>query len=66
MAQFKKKWENLYSIQKLKYYLKLDDWSCENEWRLLFQNPTTIKNKHYYDANNIEEISIGYKGYDSK
>jgi len=43
------------------FILKLNNWSYEKEWRLLFQNPTSVNNKYYFDANSIEEISIGYK-----
>jgi hypothetical protein len=43
------------------YYLKLDNWSYENEWRLLFHNPSTVQNKCNFNVNSIEEISIGYK-----
>ena len=30
-------------------------------WRLLFQNPSSVSNKCYFDESSIEEISIGYK-----
>jgi len=43
------------------YYLKLDNWSYENEVRLLFHNPTTVQNKYNFDVNSIEEILVGYK-----
>lgn len=47
--------------QYYQFILKLDNWSYEKEWRLLFQNPSSVNNKYYFDENSIEEISIGYK-----
>jgi hypothetical protein len=47
-----------------KYYqliVKLENWSYENEWRLLFKNPTSVSNKFYFNDNAIEEILIGYQ-----
>jgi hypothetical protein len=43
------------------YLLKLNNWNYEQEWRLLFQNPSNAENRFYFDKNCIEEISIGYK-----
>jgi hypothetical protein len=43
------------------YILKLENWNYENEWRLLFQNPSQVENKYHFNENCIEEISIGYK-----
>jgi hypothetical protein len=43
------------------FILKLNNWSYEKEWRLLFQNPSSVNNKCYFDESSIEEISIGYK-----
>lgn len=47
-----------------KYYqliVKLENWGYEKEWRLLYENPTNVLNKFYYNENYIEEISIGYQ-----
>ncbi len=52
-----------------KYYqfiLKLDNWSYEKEWRLLFKNPSVISNKYHFDEKSIDEISIGYKFLDPR
>jgi hypothetical protein len=43
------------------YILKLNDWNYEKEWRLLFHNPSSVQSKFFFDADSIEEISIGYK-----
>jgi len=47
------------------YLLKLNNWNYEQEWRLLFKNPSTTDNKFYIDRNCIEEISVGYKNMDN-
>jgi len=52
------------NIKFAKFYqfiVKLNNWNYEKEWRLLFQNPTSVNSKYYFDENSIEEISIGYK-----
>lgn len=46
------------------YLLKLNNWSYEKEWRLLFQNPSKAENRFYFDKNCIEEITVGYKSMD--
>lgn len=47
------------------YLLKLNNWNYEQEWRLLFQNPSNAENRFYFDKNCIEEISVGYKNMDN-
>lgn len=47
------------------YLLKLNNWNYEQEWRLLFQNPSNTENRFYFDKNCIEEISVGYKNMDN-
>jgi hypothetical protein len=50
-----------------KYYqliVKLENWRYEEEWRLLYKNPTSVLNKFQYNDNSIEEISIGYQFFD--
>ncbi|QKJ63892.1 DUF2971 domain-containing protein [Flavobacterium sp. M31R6] len=50
-----------------KYYqliVKLENWSYEEEWRLLFKNPISVLNKFYYNEDSIEEISVGYQFFD--
>jgi len=47
-----------------RYLLKLNNWKYEQEWRLLFKNPSTTENRLYIDKECIEEISIGYKSMD--
>ena len=47
------------------YLLKLNNWSYEKEWRLLFQNPSNAENRFSFDKNCIEEISVGYKNMDT-
>lgn len=47
------------------YLLKLNNWKYEQEWRLLFKNPSTIENKFYIDRNCIEEISVGFKNMEN-
>jgi hypothetical protein len=47
------------------YLLKLNNWKYEQEWRLLFKNPSTTENKFYIDKNCIEEISVGYKKFEN-
>ena len=53
------------AIRKLATQTKSDDWSYEKEWRLLFQNPSKVENRFYFDKNCIEEITIGYKSMDN-
>jgi hypothetical protein len=52
---------NLKFSKFYQFILKLNNWSYEKEWRLLFQNPSSVNNKYYFNENSIEEISIGYK-----
>ena len=47
------------------YLLKLNNWKYEQEWRLLFKNPSSTENKFYIDRNCIEEISVGYKNVEN-
>lgn len=47
------------------YLLKLDHWRYEQEWRILYQKPSDIENKLYFENNCIEEISVGYKNMEN-
>lgn len=47
------------------YLLKLNNWKYEQEWRLLFKEPSATENRFYIDRNCIEEISVGYKNMDN-
>lgn len=58
--------QNLQFADYYQYFLKLNNWSYEKEWRLLFQNPSTTNNKFYFDKSCIEEISVGYKFNDTR
>jgi hypothetical protein len=43
------------------FILKLNNWSYENEWRMIFKHPKLISNKINFDKNCIEEITVGYR-----
>lgn len=47
------------------YLLKLSNWKYEQEWRLLYKNPSTTENRFYIDSKCIEEFSVGYKNMEN-
>lgn len=47
------------------YFLKLNNWNYEKEWRFLHNHPNLSDNRIFYNSACIEEISLGYKFFES-
>jgi|TARA_R110000737_G_scaffold21837_3_gene40391 hypothetical protein len=58
--------ENAPFANQYQLVIKLEDWSYENEWRLIVDKTNPDFNQIFYEPDTIQEISFGYKMHHNK